>query len=184
MFPSRISSRPASLASWLREGELHGAELLAGLLCYRPVLRPRAAALRERLLLRLTEVHGAAWAFHAGAHVQLGENGVRPHLVGWLRERVDLDELPRPVLVRPDWIGELVNPEEGPARAEERRAIYHRAEVPHLWLIERGGAAQAFRWAPAGYEAGAAADLPPFDIDPASLDSYNPMIIIPSLESL
>lgn len=105
------------------ESVSHGA-IEFGLLAFlRPFQRPRPGA-------------GAGWLFTVSPEVAFGPHDVcRPLLAGWRREQ--LAEIPTtiPLPVVPEFLVDL----ESPARQEEgerRVMIYHRAAVPHLWLLE------------------------------------------------
>ncbi len=76
------------------------------------------------------------WWIVTEVDIQLGANGLRPDLCGWRRER--LPELPRerPVKVRPDWICEIVSESNAARDRIIKLRAYHRAGVPHYWLIE------------------------------------------------
>lgn len=76
------------------------------------------------------------WWFATEAEIQLATNQVfRPDVAGWRRER--LPELPSevPILVRPDWVCEILSKNKRNDLVNKKRA-YHRSEVGHYWLID------------------------------------------------
>jgi Uma2 family endonuclease len=76
------------------------------------------------------------WWIASEVDIRLGENGFRPDLVGWRRER--LPDLPRdrPVEVRPDWVCEIVSKSNASDDRVLKLRAYHQAGVPHYWLID------------------------------------------------
>ncbi len=59
----------------------------------------------------------------------------RPDVAGWRRER--LPELPAssPLLVRPDWVCEILSPSNEGNDVVKKMRAYKRSSVPHDWLI-------------------------------------------------
>lgn len=60
---------------------------------------------------------------------------VRPDLAGWRRERLPKPGDVRPIDVRPDWVCEILSPSTARYDRVDKAALYHRAEVPWLWLV-------------------------------------------------
>jgi Uma2 family endonuclease len=78
-------------------------------------------------------------------------NTFRPDVVGWRRDRTP--EQPRgvPVMVRPDWIAEILSTNKRNDLIKKKR-VYHRHQVPHYWIIDPAEQTLAvYRWAPDGY---------------------------------
>jgi Uma2 family endonuclease len=78
-------------------------------------------------------------------------NTFRPDVVGWRRDRVP--EQPRgvPVMVRPDWIAEILSTHKRNDLIKKKR-VYHRHQVPHYWIIDPDEETLAvYRWASDGY---------------------------------
>jgi Uma2 family endonuclease len=79
---------------------------------------------------------------------------LRPDVSGWLRDR-----LPEPptdeetvVVVRPDWVAEIISTTNAGNDLLKKRRIYHRHGVPHYWIIDpRDESLTVLRWAPEGY---------------------------------
>ena len=75
----------------------------------------------------------------------------RPDLIGWRKERTARPPTGTPITLRPDWIGEILSTNRAHATVKKRRA-YHRAQVPHYWLLDPGDLTlSVLRWAPEGY---------------------------------
>jgi Uma2 family endonuclease len=76
----------------------------------------------------------------------------RPDVLGWRRER--LPQLPEtsPIGVRPDWVCEVLSPSNARNDRVKKMRVYHRAGVPHYWLVDpREETLSVFRWTPDGY---------------------------------
>lgn len=93
------------------------------------------------------------WWILPEQHTRVGDDIVRPDVAGWRRER--LPELPKGVAVlslRPDWICEVVSPGHAADDLVRKRRLYHRAEVPHYWIIDpRDETLLVLRFTPHGY---------------------------------
>jgi Uma2 family endonuclease len=93
------------------------------------------------------------WWIVTEVEIQLDTHDVyRPDVTGWLRER--LPELPRkvPILVRPDWVCEVLS--ESTARNDRVKKLraYHRCGVPHYWIVDPGEETLiVLRWTVDGY---------------------------------
>ncbi len=75
------------------------------------------------------------WWILCDYDVRLGENVLRPDLVGWRRERSP--RLPeRPVELRPDWACEIVSPSNTNHDRVTKRRLYAEHGVPHYWVID------------------------------------------------
>ncbi|MCU0673256.1 MAG: Uma2 family endonuclease [Myxococcota bacterium] len=61
---------------------------------------------------------------------------VRPDLAGWRRERLPKPGDVRPIDVRPDWVCEILSPSTTRVDRVDKAALYHRAGVPWLWLVD------------------------------------------------
>lgn len=61
---------------------------------------------------------------------------VRPDIVGWRRERLDLQWDKRPIDVRPDWICEVISPSNAGHDRVKKRRLYARHGVPHYWIVD------------------------------------------------
>lgn len=92
------------------------------------------------------------WWIASEVDVLLGGDGFRPDLVGWRRERVPALPKERPATVRPDWICEIVSPSNAAQDRVVKMRAYHRAGVPHYWLVDPAERTLVvMRHTPAGY---------------------------------
>jgi len=68
----------------------------------------------------------------------LGRHPVRPDLAGWRIE--NMPELPDefPVKVRPDWVCEIVSPNDARRDTIVKYRDYARAGIPHYWMVDLG----------------------------------------------
>jgi len=93
------------------------------------------------------------WWIVTEVEIQLDVHEVyRPDVAGWRRER--LPELPReaPILVRPDWICEVLSRSNARNDRVKKMRVYHRFAVPHCWLVDPDEQTiSVFRWTPDGY---------------------------------
>lgn len=60
---------------------------------------------------------------------------VRPDLVGYRRERLPEPDAERPVRVAPDWICEIVSPNDARRDRVVKAALYAEHGVPFYWLV-------------------------------------------------
>jgi Uma2 family endonuclease len=92
------------------------------------------------------------WWFATEADVYFDPtNTFRPDVAGWRRDRVP--ERPRgvPVMVRPDWVCEILSSNKRNDLVKKKR-VYHRHQVPHDWIIDpEQETLLVYRWAPDGY---------------------------------
>jgi Uma2 family endonuclease len=92
------------------------------------------------------------WWFATEVEIQLSETEVfRPDVAGWRRERLQALPAEVPLLVRPDWICEVLSTNRRNDLIKKKRA-YHRHEVGHYWLVDPVEETLAvYRWHPDGY---------------------------------
>lgn len=77
---------------------------------------------------------------------------VRPDVVGWRRERCPDRPTGTPIKLRPDWICEIVSPGHATDDTVKKLRLYHRAGIPHYWLVDpRDATLTVMRWSAAGY---------------------------------
>ncbi|WP_437667517.1 Uma2 family endonuclease [Sorangium sp. So ce1182] len=96
----------------------------------------------------------ACWpAPRAVCEVLLEEEHVyRPDVLGWRRER--LPELPAttPILVRPDWVCEVLSPSNARNDRVKKMRVYQRCGVPHYWMVDpEDQTLLVYRWTSEGY---------------------------------
>ena len=92
------------------------------------------------------------WWFATEVEIKLAETEVfRPDVAGWRRERLEVLPAEVPLLVRPDWICEVLSTNRRNDLIKKKRA-YHRSEVGHYWLVDPVDETLAvYRWHPDGY---------------------------------
>ena len=76
------------------------------------------------------------WRIHFEPELHLGEDILVPNLAGWRRER--MPELPDTAYftLAPDWACEVLSASTRRVDLQEKRPIYAREGVAHLWLID------------------------------------------------
>ncbi len=93
------------------------------------------------------------WWIVTEVEIQLDTHDVyRPDVCGWLRER--LPALPRkaPILVRPDWVCEVLSESNARNDRVKKMRVYHRSGVPHYWLVDpEEETLTVYRWTVDGY---------------------------------
>ncbi|MDP1823352.1 MAG: Uma2 family endonuclease [Archangium sp.] len=95
---------------------------------------------------------GGGWWIVSEVDIQLGANGYRPDVAGWRRERLAEPPQTRPVIIRPDWICEVLSASNRHNDTIRKLRRYHEAGVPHYWLLDpETGTLNVFRHEPLGY---------------------------------
>jgi Uma2 family endonuclease len=110
------------------DGELVEKEAASG--------RHGGAQLRLGQTLAPYDRRSGGWWFASETEIQLDVHQVfRPDVAGWRRER--LSELPSevPILVRPDWVCEILSKNRRNDLVKKKRA-YHASGVGHDWLVD------------------------------------------------
>ncbi|MCC6554842.1 MAG: Uma2 family endonuclease [Polyangiaceae bacterium] len=99
-------------------------------------------------------------------------NTLRPDVCGWRRERVPEAPKDMPVMVRPDWVCEILSTNRRNDLIRKKR-VYHRHAVPHYWIIDPvEESLSVLRWTPDGYfeilaaERGEVVRAEPFEVLP------------------
>jgi len=110
------------------------------------------------------------WWIATEVEVQLGNEVVRPDVVGWRRETCPERPMGFPILQRPDWICEVISPSDATDDTVKKLRVYHRMHVPYYWLVDpRDATLSAMRWSDDGYvtlvraERGEVVRAPPFE---------------------
>ena len=78
---------------------------------------------------------GGWWIFHE-PELHFGEDVLVPDVTGWRRER--MPKLPDTdyVILAPDWACEVLSPATRRLDLVDKRPVYAREGVPHLWLVD------------------------------------------------
>lgn len=132
------------MADWLGLPGDARVELISGALVDRALTGPRQGRVMARLGSAVTRrfdrkpggrMPGGWWiVLDVAVHFQ-GEIYL-PDLAGWRRERCPTFPSERPVMMRPDWVCEILSPSNARTDRVEKLRTYHRCEVPHYWLID------------------------------------------------
>jgi len=76
------------------------------------------------------------WWFASEVEVQLAPEDVfRPDVAGWRRERMEKLPSEVPILIRPDWVCEILSTNRRNDLIKKKRA-HHRHAVAHYWLLD------------------------------------------------
>lgn len=159
--------RRASIADWLAipEAQRHH-ELIEGVLVEKDAASGRHGLAQLRLGRRLGPYDRkpggrgpGGWWFASEVDIQLGdENVFRPDVAGWRRERLPMPPEAIPILVRPDWVCEILSSNKRNDLIKKKR-VYHRNEIGHYWIVDPFEQTLAVhRWHPDGYVEVLAAD--------------------------
>jgi Uma2 family endonuclease len=85
--------------------------------------------------------------------VQLDARDVyRPDVVGWRRERAAERPSGTPIVLRPDWVCEVLSPRNTRNDTLKKMRGYQRSGVPHYWIVDPAEETlTVYRWTPDGY---------------------------------
>lgn len=77
------------------------------------------------------------WWIGTEVEVELAAHDVfLPDVAGWRKERVPERPRGRPVRSRPDWVCEVLSPSNARVDLGAKLTAYHRAGVPHYWVVD------------------------------------------------
>lgn len=95
---------------------------------------------------------GGGW-FATEVEVELAPDQVyRPDVVGWRRERAPERPSGSPVRIRPDWVCEVLSPENARNDTVKKMRVYQRCQLPHYWIVDpREETLTVYRWTSEGY---------------------------------
>ncbi|MBL0213361.1 MAG: Uma2 family endonuclease [Myxococcales bacterium] len=151
---------PATIADLLAipEEERHH-EILDGFVVERGAATPPHGRAQGRLFRHLGPYDRkpggrspGGWWFVTEVEIQLESSQVvRPDVAGWRRERMELLPETMPVLVRPDWVCEVLSTNRQHDLIKKKRA-FHLHHVEHYWVIDPvDETLTVYRWHPDGY---------------------------------
>ena len=140
--PTDSSHRRATYQDVLDAPPHMVAEVLAGTLHTQPRPAMRHAWASSRLGGRLDGPFGShgdgpgGWWIVDEPELHLGDDIVVPDLAGWRHET--MPEYPDAAYctVAPDWVCEVLSPSTRRIDLNEKRAIYAREGVSHLWFVD------------------------------------------------
>ncbi len=158
----RVPARKASYRDVLDAPPHMVAEVVQGALHLQPRPASRHAlagsSLGDELVSPFQKGRGGpgGWWIVDEPELHFGEDILVPDLAGWRRERMpDYPDTPYFTLA-PDWVCEILSPSTRTFDLEEKRPIYAREGVHHLWFVDPAARAlEAFAlhggdWTPAG----------------------------------
>lgn len=158
---SRAPNTPATLADLLAlpEDERRRYELIECAL----VERGAASGLHGGVQALLVEAVGpfhrrpggrwpGGWWFATETDVYFDEgNTLRADVSGWRRDHVPERPTGVPVMIRPDWVCEILSTNKRNDLIKKKR-LYHRHEIPHYWIVDPvEESLSVLRWTPEGY---------------------------------
>lgn len=118
-------------------------EVLDGQLEAQPRKYPRHNFVRSAIITEIfrpfdREVGGpGGWWLLPASDVMLGPHDfVAPDLVGWRRERVQSFPEEQPITARPDWICEVVSPNDAGRDRVRKADLYLASGIPHYWIVD------------------------------------------------
>lgn len=76
------------------------------------------------------------WWLATEVDIVLDGRGYRPDIAGWRREHLPAPPTTRPIVVRPDWLCEIVSESNRTIDTVTKLRRYHQAGVPHYWLLD------------------------------------------------
>ena len=172
-----VLDAPPHMVAEIVEGALH--------LQPRPASRHTLAgsSLGDELVSPFQKGRGGpgGWWILDEPELHLGEDILVPDLAGWRRER--LPDYPDAAYftLAPDWVCEVLSPSTRKFDLEEKRPVYAREGVGHLWFVDPAARlleAFALRngvWSPAGRAQDAEpVSFPPFEAIAFALDALWP----------
>ena len=166
------------------------AEVVAGTLHTQPRPAKRHAWARSGLGMKLGPPFNfgdggpGGWLIIDQPELHLGEDIVVPDIAGWRRGTMSEDMEGAHFTQAPDWVCEVLSPSTRRLDQGEKRAVYAREQVSHLWFLDpdartledfelRGG----FLVLLATLVDDAQVSLPPFDAISFPLDALWPTAI-------
>jgi Uma2 family endonuclease len=158
--PAMKVARPASLDDLLAIPEdRRRHELVEGSIVEKGAASGKHGGVQRRLSARIDPFERrpggrwpGGWWFGTEVDVYFDEaNTLRPDVAGWRRDRVPEQPTDAVVLVRPDWVCEILSTNKRNDLVKKLR-VYHRHQVPYHWIVDPDEETLlVLRWAPEGY---------------------------------
>lgn len=77
------------------------------------------------------------WWLGTEPDIQLEPHNVfRPDIAGWRRDRHPHRPTGVPILMRPDWVCEVLSPSNAENDLIKKFRVYHRAGIEHYWIVD------------------------------------------------
>ncbi len=163
------------------------AEVIGGVLHTQPRPAPRHAWASSGLGARIgppfnfSDGGPGGWWVVREPELHLGEDIVVPDQAGWRRERMPVYPDTACMTLAPDWVCEVLSPGTRRLDLHEKRPVYTREGVSHLWFVDPlARSLEAFelrdgQWVPvASLKDDAAVSVPPFEAISFSLGDLWP----------
>ena len=137
---------PKTVADWLAQPEEARLELIDGVLIEKAAPSIEHGVAQGQMMIA---VGGAfhrrvgdrdrpgGWWIATVVDILLDGRGYRPDLAGWRRDAVPTLPRERPVVVRPDWLCEIVSESNRTVDTVKKLHRYHQAGVPHYWILDQ-----------------------------------------------
>ena len=161
MASSESPTRLATAADLFALPEKPGAELIDGIIVYKP--SPTFEHSGAQAVLAAFTIrdfgHGGGgegpggWGLGTEADIELEDRQVfRPDVAGWKRSNTPERPKGRPVRIRPDWVCEILSPSNPRNDLVNKLRVYHRNRIPHYWVVNPEGAIlTVYRWQAEGF---------------------------------
>ena len=93
------------------------------------------------------------WIFASEVEIVFEPSQIfRPDVSGWHRERFATLEGEGPILVRPDWVCEILSASNARNDLIKKMRVYQRCQVPHYWILDPAAETlSVHRWTAEGY---------------------------------
>lgn len=152
-----------SIQEWLAQPEERRLELINGSLVEKAAPDAPHALSQAAIVGNLHPVFHRRGGGGAGAppggwwlmtepDIQLGDDGYRPDIAGWRRERAASPPQGRPLMLAPDWVCEVISETNRTNDTIRKLRRYHEARVGHYWLLDPAdGTLTVMRWEATGY---------------------------------
>lgn len=142
-------------------------EIVDGELVQRAMSNPLHGYTHTSIGARLSDPYGGppgrrgpgGWWILTDTEIELAPDQIyRPDLSGWRRDRLRVLPKEWPLRVRPDWVCEILSPNNYKNDTIRKFRNYHRHEVPHYWILDPAGhSLTVYRHTADGYLAAAIA---------------------------
>lgn len=137
-----IAKRPAGYQDVLDAPDTMVAELIHGALHLQPRPAPRHAvagsSLGDELVGPFQKGRGGpgGWWILDEPEIHLGPDVLVPDLAGWRRARMPVMPATAYFALAPDWVCEVLSPGTREYDVTEKRDIYGREGIGHLWQVD------------------------------------------------
>ncbi len=135
---------PRTIAGWMSASEAQRLEFVDGEFVEKAAPSAEHGFVQAKVVTQVSSRFNrrtggrqpGGWWIVSEVDIQLANDGFRPDLCGWRRERLSALPRERPIALCPDWICEIVSSSNASNDRVVKMRAYHRAGVPHYWLID------------------------------------------------